>query len=133
MTRDHIKSRASLKGEVWPERREPVEYGERETPWPSSHNADPDGLEPVPGEGSGFMMVASDTTSSGSPVLGLVAADSLEGSGIPSSDLAMRSGSKAMAEVGVVNPWSQHRVSLAEEFRSRHTQRSFFSLAKPRL
>ena len=40
MTRDHIKSRASLKGEVWPERREPVEYGERETPWPNSHDAE---------------------------------------------------------------------------------------------
>ena len=62
------------------------------------------GSEPVCEGESGFMMVASDTTSSGSPVLGLVAVDSSAGSGIPSSDLAMRSGSKARAEVGVVNP-----------------------------
>ena len=105
MTRDRIKSRASLKGEVWPGRRESVEYGGKETPWPSPQDADSKGSEPVPGEVFGFMMVASDTTSPGSPVLGSVAADSLAGSGIPSSDLAMRSGSKARAEVGVVNPW----------------------------
>ena len=105
MTRDHIKSRASLKGEVWPERREPVECGKRETPWPNSHDANSEDSEPVSGEGSGFVMVVSDATSSGSPVLGLVAVDSPAGSVIPSSDLAMRSGSKARAEVGVVNPW----------------------------
>ena len=80
-------------------------YGGKETPWPSSHDADSEGSEPVSREESGFMMVAGDTTSSGSPVLGLVAADSPVGSGIPPSDLAMRSGSKARAEVGVVNPW----------------------------
>ena len=67
MTRDHIKSRASLKGEVWPGRRESVEYGGRETPWPNSHDVDSEGSEPVSGEESGFMMVASDNTSSGSP------------------------------------------------------------------
>ena len=105
MTRDRIKSRASFKGEVWPERREPVEYGDRETPWPNSHDADSEDSEPMSGEGFGFMMVASDATSSGSPVLDLVAADSPAGSGIPSSDLATRPGSKARAEVGVVNPW----------------------------
>ena len=81
-----------------------MEYGGKETPWPSSHDADSEGLEPVSGEEPSFMMVASDTTSSGSPVLGLVAADTPAGSGIPSSDLAMCSGSKARAEVGVVNP-----------------------------
>ena len=105
MTRDRIKSRASLKGKVWPERREPVEYGERETPWPNSRDAGSEDSEPVSGEGFGFMMVASDATSSGSPVLDLVAADSPAGSGIPSSDLVMRSGSQARVEVGVVNPW----------------------------
>ena len=105
MTRDRIKSRASLKGEVWPGRRESVEYGGRETPWMGSHVADSEGSEPVSGEESGILMVASDNTSSGSPVLGLVAAYSLAGSGIPSSDLVMCSGSKARAEVGVVNPW----------------------------
>src|SRR4051812_23019355 len=104
MTRDRIKSRASLKGKVWRGRRESVEYSGKETPWPSSHDADSEGSEPVSGEESGFMMVARDTTSSGSPVLGLVAADSSAGSGIPSSDLAMLSSSKARAEVGVVNP-----------------------------
>ena len=105
MTRDRIKSRASLKGEVWPGRRESVEYGGKETPWPSSHDADSEGSEPVFGEGSGFMMIAGDATSSGSPVLGSIAAESLVGSDIPSSDLVARSGSKARAEVGVVNPW----------------------------
>ena len=104
MTRDRIKSRALLKGEVWPGRRVSVEYGGKEIPGPSSHDADSKGSEPVSGEESGFMMLASDTTSSGSPVLGLVAADSPAGSGIPSSDPAMRFGSKARAEVGVVNP-----------------------------
>ena len=105
MTRDHINSRVSLKGEVWPGRREPVEYGGKETPWPSSHDADSEGLEPVSGEESGFVIVASDTASSGSPVVGLVATDSLAGLEFPSSDLATCSGSKARAEVGVVNPW----------------------------
>ena len=105
MTRDRIKSIATLKGEVWPGRRESVEYGGKETPWPSSHDADSEGSEPVSGEESGFMMVASGTASSGSPVLGLVAADSPAGSGIPSLDLAMHSESKARAEVGVMNPW----------------------------
>ena len=58
MMRDQIKSRASLKGEVWPGRRESVEYGGKETPWPSSHDADSECLEPVSGEESGFMIVA---------------------------------------------------------------------------
>ena len=105
MARDRIKFRASLKGEVCPERRESAEYGGTDTLLPDSHGADSECPEPVSGEGSGFVMVASDTTSSGSPVLGLVAADSTAGSGIPSSDLAMCFGSKARAEVGVVNPW----------------------------
>ena len=81
-----------------------MEYGRKGIPWPSSHNADSEGLEPVSGEESGSMMVARDIAISGSPVLGLVAADSPAGPVIPSSDLAMRSGSKARAEVGVVNP-----------------------------
>ena len=68
-------------------------------------DADSEGSEPVSGEESGFIMVASDTTSSGSPVMGLAAADSPAGSGSSSSDLAMRSGSKGRAEVGVMNPW----------------------------
>ena len=92
-----------------------MEYGGKDTPWPSSHDADSEGSEPVSGEESGFVMVASDTTSSGSHVLGLVAADSPAGSGIPSSDPAMRFGSKARAEVGVVNPWKikSPRISAA--------------------
>ena len=94
MVRDRIKSRASLKGEVWPERREPVEYGERETPWPNSHDAESEDSQPVSGEGFGFMMVASDTSSPGSPTMGLVSVDSPASSGSPSSDLAIRSGSK---------------------------------------
>ena len=105
MTRDRIKSRASLKGEVFPERRETAEYGGREAPWPNSHGADSEGPEPVSGEGSDFVMVASNATSFGSPVLGLVTADSPAGSRSPSSGMAMRSGSKAKAEVGAMNPW----------------------------
>ena len=105
MMRDHIKSRASLKGEVWPGRRESVEHGGEGTPWPSSHDAESEGSEIVSGEGSGLMMVASDTASSGSPVLSSIAAESPAGSNLPSSGLVMRSGSKARAEVGVANPW----------------------------
>ena len=82
-----------------------MEYGGKETPWPSSHDADPEGSGSVFGEEFGFMMIASDTASSGSPVLGLVATDSPVGLEIMSSVLARRSGSKARAEVGVVNPW----------------------------
>ena len=69
MMRDRIRSRASLKGEVWPGRRKSVEYGGKETLRPNSHDADSEGSEPVFGEGSGFVMIASDATSSGSPVL----------------------------------------------------------------
>ena len=121
MTGDHIKSRASLRSEVLSGRRASVEYGRKETPWPSSHDADSEGLEPMSGEESGFVTVASDTTSSGSPVLGSMAADSPAGSVILSSDLAMHSGSKARAEVGVVNPWkirSEER-RVGKECRSR--------------
>ena len=89
MTRDRIKSRASLKGEVWLGRRKSVEYGGKETPWPSSHDADSENSEPVSREEFGFVMVASDTASSGSPVLGLVAIDSLAGLEILSSDLVI--------------------------------------------
>src|SRR4051812_77930 len=105
MMRDHIKSRASFKGEAWPGRRETVEYGGKETPWPSSHDADSEGPKPMFREEFGFMMIAGDTTSSDSPVIGLIAAKSPAGSGIPSSDLVMRPGSKARAEVGIANPW----------------------------
>ena len=105
MMRDRIKSRASLKGEVWPGRRESVEYGRKETPWPSTHDASSEGSKLVSEEESGFVMVASDTTFSGSPILGLVAAASPACSRSSSSDLATCSGSKAKAEVGVANPW----------------------------
>ena len=105
MTRDHIKSRASLKGEVCLERGESAEYGGRDAPRPDSHGADSEGSEPVSGEGSGFVMVASDATSTGSPVLGLVAADSPASSRSQSSDMATHSGSKARAGVGVANSW----------------------------
>ena len=82
-----------------------MEYGGKGIPRPSSHDADSESLEPVSGEESGFVMVASDTAFSGSPILGLVATNSLAGLEIMSSDLATGSGSKARAEVGVVNPW----------------------------
>ena len=82
-----------------------MEYGGRENPWPSSHAADSEGSGPVFGEESGFVIMTGVTASSDSAVLGLVAADSPAGSIIPSSDLVMCSGSKARAEIGVVNPW----------------------------
>ena len=105
MTRDRIKSRALLKGMVRPGRREFVEYGEEETPWPSSHDDDFEGSGSVFGEEFGFMMIADDTASSSSSVVGLIAAESPAGSGIPSSDLEMRSGFKPGAKPGVANPW----------------------------
>ena len=104
MTSDRIKSRASLKGELRPGRREFVEHGEEETPWPSSHDADSEGSGLVFGEGFGFIMIAGDTASSDSPVLGFTVAESPTGSGFPSSDLEKRSGFRAGAEVGVANP-----------------------------
>ena len=82
-----------------------MEYGERETPWPNSHDAESEDSQPVSGEGFGFMMVASDTSSPGSPTMGLVAADSPASSGSSSSDLAIRSRSKDRVEVGGANPW----------------------------
>ena len=82
-----------------------MEHGGEGIPWPSSHDADSESFEPVSGEESGFVMVAGNTASSGSPVLDLMATDSLAGLEIPSSVLARRSGSKARAEVGVVNTW----------------------------
>ena len=103
--RDHIKSRASLKGEVGLERRAPVECRERETPWPNSHDADSEDSEPMSREGSDFMMVASGSSSPGSRTMGLVAADSPASSGSSSSDLAIRSRSKDRVEVGGANPW----------------------------
>ena len=82
-----------------------MEYGRKKTSWPSSHDAESEGSEPVFGEESGFMMITGGAASSGSPVLGSIAAERRAGLGIPSSDLEMRSGSKARAEVGVANPW----------------------------
>ena len=82
-----------------------MECGRKETPWLNSHDADSDDSEPVYGEGSGSMMAATDTTSPGSQTTGLVATDSPASSGSPSSDLGIRSGSKAIAEVEGVNPW----------------------------
>lgn len=116
MTRDRIKSRASLKGKVWPERREHVEYGERKTPWPNSHDADFKDLEHVSGEGSGSMMAASETTSPGYPTMGLVAADSPASLGSPSLDLTIRTRSKARAEIKGANPWKikSSRISATQ-------------------
>ena len=82
-----------------------MKYDGEETPWPNSHDADSEDSEPVSEEGSGSMMAASDTTSPGSPTMGLVAADSPESSRSLSSDLATRFGSKARAEIEGVNPW----------------------------
>ena len=82
-----------------------MEYGRKGIAWLSSHDADSESSEPVSGEGSDFVMVAGDTASSGSPILGLVATDSPASLEIPSLVLARRSGSKARAEVGVMNPW----------------------------
>ena len=95
MARDHIKSRASFKSEVWTG---------TEVPWPSSHNADSEGSEPVSGEEPGFVMTAGSAILSGSPVLSSIAAESPAGSRLPSSDLSACSGSKARAVIGAANP-----------------------------
>ena len=105
MTRDRIKSRASLQGEVWPEGREPVEYGERETPWPNSRDAGSEDSEPVSGEGSGSIMATGDITSFDSSTMGLRVTESPASLESPSSDLAIRSGSKARAKIEGANPW----------------------------
>ena len=57
MARDRIKSRASFKSEVWTGKQESVEMGGTEVPWPSSHDADLEGLELVSGGESGFMRI----------------------------------------------------------------------------
>ena len=80
-----------------------MEYGGKEIPRTTSHDVDSESSELVSGEESSFVVVASDTASSGSPALGSIAVESLAGSGIPSLDLVMRSGSKARAEVGVAD------------------------------
>ena len=53
-----------------------MEYGGKGIPRPSPHDADSESSQPVSEEGSGFLMVAGNTASTGSPVLGLVATDS---------------------------------------------------------
>ena len=105
MARDRIKSKASFKSEVWTG---------TEVPWPSSHDADLQGSELVFGEETGFVMIAGDATLSGFPVLSSKAAESPAGSRLPSSDLVTRSGSKAGAVVGAMNPWKMKspRISV---------------------
>ena len=77
-----------------------MEFGGKGIPRPSSHDADSASSELVSGEESGFVMVASDTASSVSPVLGLVATDSPTGLEISFLVLARRSGSKARTDWG---------------------------------
>ena len=96
MERDRIKSRASFKSDVWTG---------TEVPWPILHDAEFEGSELVFGEETGFVMIAGDATLSGFPVLSSKATESPAGSRLPSSDLVMRSRSKAGVVVGAVNPW----------------------------
>ena len=96
MARDRIKSRASFKSEVW--------MG-TEVPRPRSQDTDCKGPELVSGEESGFVMAAGGSILSDSPALSSIAANSPTVSRLPSSDLVMRSGSKARAVVGAANPW----------------------------
>ena len=56
---------------------------EKETLRLSLHDDDSKGLGPALGEESGFVMIAGDTASFGSPVLGLIAAESPAGSQNP--------------------------------------------------
>ena len=122
MARNRIKSRASFKSEVWTGKRESVESSGTEVSWSSSHDADLKRLELVSGGESGFVMItgvwldfgpAGDTMPFGSPVLRSIDVQSPAGFKLPSSYLVMRSGSKARAVVGVVNPWKikSHRIS----------------------
>ena len=82
-----------------------MEYGGKGIPQPSSHDANFESSDRASGEESGLVMVAGDTTSFESPVLGLVATDSPAGLEISSLILAKCSGSKARAEIGVMIPW----------------------------
>ena len=114
MVRDRIKSRASFKNEVWKGKRESVEQGGTEVPWPSSYDADLESAELVSRGESGFMRIegawrdsrpVADAIPFDSPVSGSIAAESLAGFKLPSSDLVMCSGSKARAVIRAVNPW----------------------------
>ena len=96
IAKDHIKSRASFKSEVW--------MG-TVVPWPDSHDANFEGSELVSGEELGFVMTAGGAILSGSPVLSFIALESPAGSKLPSSDLVTRSESKAGAVVGAMIPW----------------------------
>ena len=107
MARDRIKSRASFKSEVWTGKRESVELGRTEVPWPNRHDADLESSELVSGGESGFVRIegawhnsgpADDVIPFGSPVSSSIAAEG--SSKLPSSDLMMCSGSKARAVVG---------------------------------
>ena len=55
-----------------------------EGPWPNSRDADFQGSELVSGEESGFVMIAGDAILSSFPVLSSKAAESSEGSRLPS-------------------------------------------------
>lgn len=104
MARDCIKSRASFKSELWIGKRESVEEGGTEVPWPSSYDADLESSELVSEGESDSMRIegawrdsrpAGDAIPSGSPVSGSIAIESPTGFKLPSSDLVVRSGSKA--------------------------------------
>ena len=89
MARDHIKSRASFKSEVWTGKRESVELGRAKASWPCSLDVDLKSSELAFGGESGFPMIgatmfdswlADDTVPSGSPVVSSIVAESPVGS-----------------------------------------------------
>ena len=113
MARDHIKSRASFKSEVWTGKRRSVELVREKASWLCLLGADLESSELGSGGESGFSIIrgtpfdsglADDTVASGSTVVSFVIAEGPVGSKLPSSDSAVCSGSKARAVVGAANP-----------------------------
>ena len=95
MARDHIRSRALFKSEVWTGKQESMELGEAGASWPCSLNMDLESSEWVSGGESGLLTtgggrfdsgLADDAVLSGSSATSSIVAESPEGSKLPSLD-----------------------------------------------
>ena len=109
MARDRIKSRASFRSEVWTGKRESAGLAGVRASCPRLLDADLENLD-LESEGESDTLVtrgarfvfglADDAIPSRSPVASSIIAGSPVGSKLPSSDLAVCSGSQARAVVG---------------------------------
>ena len=104
MARDHFKSRASFKSEGWTGNRGPAELGMVNATCLRSMEADLESSELASKGGSGFRMIgrvlfdfrsADNMATSGSPARSSVVGAGPVGFMLPSSDKAVRSGSRA--------------------------------------